>query len=104
MLEGERAGSVGQRSLRDCIGSRQASLEKAARFASAHLDLRPQIHKGDLDNGGPQSGKANRRTPFRIAMRQFDTAAEKCGLDPGPSRSVAPSAARSFTLPAGEDG
>lgn len=21
--------------------------------------------------------------PFRIAMRQFDTAAEKCGLDPG---------------------
>src|SRR5213594_2129073 len=40
---------------------------------------------------------------FRIAMRQFDTAAEKCGLDPG-MLSAAPPAAGALAFSARQDG
>src|SRR2546430_14963822 len=42
---------------------------------------------------------------FRIAMRQFDTAAEKCGLDPGMREVLRrPRRAHSLSLAGQEDG
>jgi glutamate dehydrogenase/leucine dehydrogenase len=48
---------------------------------------------------GP-TGTAEDLNPFRIAMRQFDTAAEKCGIDPGLQEVLRrPRRALSLSLP-----